>query len=335
MLLAAGVQDLSADRAPETHPMPIPPTNPRAHTLSRRTLLAGSIGLAAPWLAGSAAADAPRMRPAHRDGALLTTQLGTLPIVLSAPHGGGVRVPGSTGRTRGVVVRDLRTAEIALLCAQRLTDLLGGLPSLVIAQFSRRDADANRAPDEASECEPARLQYDAFHAALRRAVDQAREDHGRALLLDIHGQSREPDAIARGTRTGRTVSALLRAFGPEALEGPDSILGRLAATGYRILPDPNPDDDRVETETIFNGGHIVAAYGSHEPDGIDAVQLELGADLRTPDRLVKTARDLADATAVFARRYMLPEPAVSPAPPARRPDAQTPPKRASARPRGG
>ena len=272
-------------------------------TLSRRSMLAASIttAIAAPHLL-ACQPDAPAATPADT---LMTTHLGSLPIVLSAPHGGVVRVPGSRDRTRGTLVRDMRTAEVTLLLAQRLADLLGALPSMVVAQFSRRDLDPNREPSGAYENEPAARQYDAYHAALRRAVDQARIANPAALLLDIHGQSRRADAVYRGTRTGRTVARLLDAHGPDALEGPDSLFGRLSAAGWPTLPETTQDDD-IETETDFNGGHIVAHYGSHNDEGIDAIQIELGSDFRHPDRLVRTAHTLADAVAHAARRYIIP-----------------------------
>ncbi|MBL8991310.1 MAG: N-formylglutamate amidohydrolase [Phycisphaerae bacterium] len=273
---------------------------------------------------------APAQLPAPpelvRPADLVSAQRGDLPIILSAPHGGGVRIPGSTGRTRGVTVRDLRTAEAALLTAQRLTERLGAKPYFVIAQFSRKDADANRAPDDgqAFENDPARAAYDAYHAALRAAVDECRARFGVAILIDLHGQARVPGAIVRGTRNGKTVESLLRRHGPAALTGPDSLFGRLKAAGYTVLPDlppdpngadakadapdpqPEPDADApAGRETFLDGGYIVAAYGSHTPHGVDAIQVELGAQ-RTDD-LLKLARTLGDCIAGFYESFIRPD----------------------------
>lgn len=262
--------------------------------------------------------------------ALLTTQRGTLPIILSAPHGGSVRVPGSRDRTQGVTVRDDMTAEVALLVAQRLTTKLGAKPSFVIAQFSRKDVDANRAPDsnEAFENDAAKAQYEAYHAALRTLVDESRaahpgaDNHPRALLIDLHGQKREPDAIVRGTRDGKSVAHLIARAGEAAITGPESICGLLRTKGYRVLPEddalPAPavpgTPDATEpnqsppatppanprhplNETFFDGGYIIAHYGAQNLGGIDAIQLELGR-MRSTDTL-KLSRDLADAIAAF------------------------------------
>lgn len=238
-----------------------------------------------------------------RAGDLLTTQRGTIPIILTAPHGGTIRVPGSADRTTGITVRDTHTAEIALLVAQRLTERLGQRPYLVIAQFSRKDADANRAPGEAYENDAARAQYDAFHAAVRDAVDECRRLHGRAILLDIHGQARVPGAIVRGTRNGRTVTALRERHGDRAVEGPDSLFGLLRAAGYATLPEPGTPESGLGRETFFDGGFIVEHYGSHQPTGVDAIQVEIGSEFRSPSPWT-FARILADAAARFYETFV-------------------------------
>ncbi len=45
-------------------------------------------------------------------------------------------------------------------------------------------------------------------------------------------------------------------------------------------------------------------YGSHRETGIDAIQLEIGTNLRKLAVLDRTAADLADAIAVFAKEYL-------------------------------
>jgi N-formylglutamate amidohydrolase len=252
--------------------------------------------------------------PLCRAHDLITVQRGTLPIILSAPHGGQARVEGSKDRTRGVLVRDDMTAEIAMLVAQRVTAKLGAKPSYVIAQFSRKDADANRAPEsgEAYENDAAKSPYDAFHHALRTLVDEQRAERGDlgAILIDIHGQKREPEAIVRGTRDGKTVARLVARRGEEALSGPESICGRLRKMGYRVLPEEKSaaDGDRRADarhpldEKFFDGGYIVEHYGSMSPTGIDAIQIELG-EMREKETL-KVARDLGDAIAGFYETYL-------------------------------
>lgn len=194
---------------------------------------------------GAQTAKAPVAGPAanadtelSRPGDLISTQRGCVPVIISAPHGGTIRIPGSKDRLTGVTVRDVNTAEIAMLVAHRVAEKLGGKPYFVIAQFSRKDADPNRSRDEAVENEAAGVQYDAYHAALRRSVDECRAKFGSAILIDIHGQAKRPEAIIRGTRNGKTVQSLLKRHGDAGLVGPHSVFGGLKAKGYTIEPDP-------------------------------------------------------------------------------------------------
>jgi len=236
----------------------------------------------------------PELAPA---AALVTAWRGDLPLILSAPHGGRVRVPGSKQRRRGVTVRDEDTAELALLLAQKLTDELGAKPYVVIAQFSRKDADANRPADEAFENDAAGLHYRAYHDALAQSVAECRRRFGEALLIDLHGQSEDPTVIARGTRDGRTLRRLELRKGKSWLHGPESLGERLRAHGLPVVPIANADGSPAK-ETLFNGGHIVAHYGGIREDGIDAIQFEFG---RQRDDLGALSRECGLAIAAFVR----------------------------------
>jgi N-formylglutamate amidohydrolase len=246
---------------------------------------------------GASPAKSELVRPSD----LVSAQRGDLPIILVAGHGGEARVPGSKDREQGVKVRDANTAELALIAAQSLTGRLGSKPYFVIAQFSRRDADVNRDAGEAYESPAAGEQYNAFHRALKASVDECRARFGWALLIDIHAQAREADAIFRGTRDGRTVKHLLDTLGAEGLIGPDSVVGQLRAAGHHVLPEQGQAAEDVGDETRFDGGFIVAHYGSGNKDGVDSIQFEFGAGkVNAP---LRTGRDLAAAIAHFHTRY--------------------------------
>jgi N-formylglutamate amidohydrolase len=237
---------------------------------------------------------------------LLTVRAGTLPIILSAPHGGRLPIPNVPLR-RGVGVaqfateRDSNTDELAQKIAIRLDHKLGARPYLIIALFDRKYLDANRARALAYESREARPFYDAYHRAVLEGCEAVRKRWGRGLLLDIHGQGSEPDAIFRGTDNGRSVTALERQHSRGALNGEKSIFGQLASKGYKIIP---PVGSR-EPERRYTGGYTTQTYGSYRDTGIDAIQLELGTRLRSRANLQRTADDLADAIIVFAREYLL------------------------------
>jgi len=232
----------------------------------------------------------------------LTVWAGMLPIILTAPHGGRAAVPGIALR-RGLGVaqftteRDSNTAELAELVAAKIEALLGARPFLVVAHFERKFVDVNRAESGAFEVASAKPYYDAYHRAIKEAASRVRQRWGSGLLLDIHGQGTEPETIFRGTNNGRSIASLRRRFGAAAVSGPKSILGHLAAKGYRI----EPSDDH---ERRYTGGYTTQSYGSHRDTEIDAIQLEFGSALRRSANLERTASDFAKAIEIFAGEYL-------------------------------
>ena len=243
-------------------------------------------------------------------GGLVLVGVGSLPIIVSAPHGGREAIPGVTER-RGTDVpqfqsrRDDRTAEVAQSVVGKLKNQLGAAPFSVIAEFHRKYLDANRREQHAYESPAAKVYYDRYHGALRSAVAQVKERWGYGLLLDIHGQSHAEKTIFRGTHNGRSVTGLQRRFGVEAAEGKSSLFGLLQSMGYQVLP-PIGGDPR---EKRYLGGYTTQTYGSHRGTHVDAIQIELGSQLRSREQWQKTATDLAEAIASFSRMYLPLEPA--------------------------
>ncbi len=244
---------------------------------------------------------------------LIHIHSGGIPVVISAPHGGTLPVPDGEPSTEGTTVRDMHTEEIALELARLLEAELGAKPYYAIARYSRRYVDANRGPGlragEAYSGPNSKRVYDAYHGALRSQVDEVRERFGSGLLIDLHGQSRFPDQIIRGTVGGQTVTAMLETHGLEALIGPNSVFGHLHANGYKVEPPVENAPESPADEVHFVGGYIVRAYGSHRENGIDAIQIELGRDYRRPQARDKTAADLAKAIATHVQTYLQTDPA--------------------------
>ena len=241
---------------------------------------------------------------------LVTTQKGTLPIILSAPHGGRKMVPDvperkGIGIANFTTVHDATTAEIAEKCAALLEKQLKGKVWLVIARFDRKYIDANRPREQSYETDKAKPFYDAYHGPLEAACKAVKEKFGRGILLDIHGQGEFPDSICRGTQNGKSVTVLRDRFGWAAVTGKRSILGHMQRSGYKVLPNCEADE-KTKEEPKFNGGYTVTNYGSHTGYAIDAIQLEFGSYLRDreKDKYAKTAEDLADAIARFHDEYL-------------------------------
>jgi N-formylglutamate amidohydrolase len=258
------------------------------------------------WLAFTVLLALSPSLPAQEPAKLVTVRDGDCPIIVAAPHGGRLAVPNvaerkGDGVKKLVTVRDDNTDALAERLEKALEKSLGKRPFVVIARFDRKYIDANRAPKDAYEADAAKPTYDAYHAALRKASQAVQEKWGRGLLVDLHGQGADAAAIFRGTNDGKSVTLLLDRFGRSALVGPKSILGVLAKQGYSVIP---ANDSKDAEDKRFNGGHTVQTYGSKSGNTIDAIQLELGADLRKTKTLDRTASDLAEAISIFAREHL-------------------------------
>jgi len=240
---------------------------------------------------GSGSAPGGSSAPTLDPATYLLIETGTLPIILSAPHGGTAELPGIPERVHGTTVLDTNTLELAQAIQVRLQALMGGRANLVAARASRKQVDFNRAPSEAYESVAAAPLYQAYHSALRSAVEAA-SPSGKALLIDLHGQSEDVRIVFRGTRDGLTADLPL-------LCGSGGFLGELEARGLALNPARPTQAESVE----FKGGHSVAAYGKGSPGGVNAVQLEFGFTFRAnSDALNATAEKVAAALEAHLRQ---------------------------------
>lgn len=220
----------------------------------------------------------------------LMIQQGSLPLVFSVPHGGDVPLADAPERAKGTKVKDDRVNELAAAIQQQLQAKSGRQAYLVGAKISREYVDFNRKAEDAYEAPAAAPVYDEYYAALRSAVDTVRSQPG-ALLVDIHGQSLDKGAIFRGTGSGLT------ACNTPFYGQPDGLINRLEAGGLNVLPKA-----AEEQETRFSGGTIVRVFGYQNPQGLDSVQLEFGANWRAnPERIEHTAAVVADALLAHLR----------------------------------
>jgi hypothetical protein len=88
------------------------------------------------------------------------------------------------------------------------------------------------------------------------------------------------------------------------------LVGLLQAAGYAMLPGGSGKPEHP----AFTGGYTVETYGSHHADGIDAIQLEIVAELRrlaTPR--ARLAADLAAVIASLLPLAPVPDPTAAPA----------------------
>src|SRR5581483_2317574 len=152
---------------------------------------------------------------------LVKTHRGTMPVVLTCPHDGTEQPPGVDARDeqatpdrcgRFTIKSDLQTAFITTSVAQKILDLTGLSPYVVIAKFDRKFIDANR-PRSPLNCfftDPdAKPFYDEYHNRIAGFVNEIRgQNSNHGFLFDIHGKVEIPDDpadIYLGTDNGKSL----------------------------------------------------------------------------------------------------------------------------------
>ena len=263
---------------------------------------------------------------------------GQLPIILSAPHGGGLEAPGIPPRSGEALAkgpsgfftgRDTGTEELAREVVVAIEKRFGKRPYLVASRLHRKYLDPNRPAAIAFDNTAIQPVYDLYHDSLAEYCREVTNQFRVGLLIDIHGQSSRTDTVFRGTKNGLTVSRLREKFGQAAHDGPQSLFGLLQTRGWTVVPDMLGQAVAVDKQPAdkeqagFTGGYIVQTYGSHQSQPIDAMQLEFGASYRTAVQRPKTAAVLADALADYATVYLAIE--VPPRPAELTPESMTKP----------
>jgi hypothetical protein len=221
---------------------------------------------------------------------------GTLPVVISAPHGGALGPSEVATRTWGTLVTDAFTAETLLAVREAFLERTGEAPHIVISHLLRSKLDPNREIGEAAQDDPfAENAWEEFQGFIEIASDRIEADFGRGLYLDLHGHGHaiqrlelgyllsaadlnQDDAALDGiTYSTKSSIAALAGESPRSfsalLRGEASFGAYLDANGVRSVP--SPDDPSPGSDAYFSGGYNTARHGSRTGGRISGIQLEL------------------------------------------------------------
>ncbi len=249
---------------------------------------------------------------------LVKRHRGTMPVILTCPHDGSESPANVTERTNAATpagcdftnTRDNETAAITEAVAQRILDLIGLSPYVVIARFHRRFIDANRSRNCAFNDADARPFYDEYHNRVSAYVNQILDQNeSRGFLFDIHGTrviEQDPADIYLGTANGES---LLPSFDRRDLFKQHGLHGllkwarhRTGAGGsgpvfqYRVSP---ATETTAETSGV-TGGFTVRNYGAL----LNSIQIELASTVRDDgEKQAFVVEDLAFAIMNFVRRH--------------------------------
>ncbi|MFO7893083.1 MAG: Ig-like domain-containing protein [Longimicrobiales bacterium] len=220
---------------------------------------------------------------------------GTLPIILSAGHGGDREPDEIPDRTRGTTITDLYTMELTRAVEEALIARTGGQPHVITSRLDRAKLDPNREIVEAAQGNPyAELAWEEYHGYIDDAAELVTVDHGAGLYLDMHGHGHEilrlelgyllsgaalglSDAQldSRGYADDSSIAALAAAVDVSfsaLLRGEMSLGALLSDRGVRAVPsdeEPAPDGD-----PYFTGGYSTRRHGSWNGGTVSGIQIE-------------------------------------------------------------
>lgn len=254
---------------------------------------------------------------------------GTLPIILTVPHGGDLKPASLLSRRYGVTAKDSNTVELSRLIARELENHYGGRPHLVICLLHRSKLDCNRELAEAAQGDPVAVAaWQRFHAEAEDREQAVIRRHGTGLTLDIHGHRHDDPRVELGYLLSsqvlntasdahldreahyRTLTSLrsLSSLTPHAfsdlIRGPTSLGALLEAKGFNALPSPSkPGPGQA---SYFSGAYDITAHGSRDDNGpINAIQLECPWDgvRDTPVNQRRFAQALAESLGVYFQTH--------------------------------
>ncbi|PAJ76307.1 hypothetical protein CJF42_00490 [Pseudoalteromonas sp. NBT06-2] len=257
------------------------------------------------------------VNPAYAESEnLINFAKGTIPIIITAPHGGSEQPIGveprvgtdMTGNTveRFNIVKDSWTKDIAEDIQAKYIEKYGGIPYIVTAKFHRKYIDANRPEHQAFETEAARPHYENYQNKITEYIEDIKQNFGQGILLDIHGQAQKPSEIIRGTRNGISVENLIATHGWNAVVGNYGFFGLLEEQGFNVEPSNQqiPTITTPAPEGSLSGGTTVKFNGSHNILGLDAIQFEIGSDIRFSESLRNSFTDnMSDNINTFMSYY--------------------------------
>jgi len=222
---------------------------------------------------------------------------GTLPIILTVPHGGTLKPDNVLARRYGVTGIDSNTIPLAEIIIEELAARFGGKPHAIISRLSRSKLDPNREIGEAAQGDPTAIAaWHRFHDSAQKACDTVMKKNGVGLLLDIHGHHHLDQRVELGYMVKGDIlkhsdaelnadAALIastcirdldkrspQSFA-ELVRGPQSLGGLLEYRGFRCLPSPTKASPAFMAG-YFSGVYDVAAHGSCNGGTVSAIQVE-------------------------------------------------------------
>ena len=222
---------------------------------------------------------------------------GTIPLVISVPHGGMLECEDLPRRVRGILGIDKGTIELArdlMECFENIAEKSGSVgkkPSYIISNVRRNKIDLNRPENKAHDISSslARQIYQFYHEKILQFVTENLKIFHYSLLIDIHGFEshkrpqgyRDVDVIL-GTDNLKT---MFSAPVPKK-NWNKNIRGKIINKFLEMNIPIAPGRQRRE-EYVLTGGFTVLKYGASQIPSSQAIQIEFSDRIRYIDENLK------------------------------------------------
>jgi len=222
---------------------------------------------------------------------------GTIPLIISVPHGGKLECNDIPKRLTGILGIDKGTIELARDLMEYFENIaykdgfVGKKPSYIISNVRRNKIDLNRSEDKAHDINSslARQIYQFYHDKIRQLITENLKIFHYSLLIDIHGFEshkrpqgyRDVDVIL-GTDNLKTMFSTL----VPKKNWNKNIRGKIINKFLEINIPIAPGRQRRE-EYVLKGGFTVLKYGASEIPNSQAIQIEFSDRIRYIDENLK------------------------------------------------
>ena len=222
---------------------------------------------------------------------------GSIPLIISVPHGGSLMIEGIPDRVEGIHGIDKNTVNIACSLRKKISKLFSlnqentKVPSYIISKVHRIKIDFNRKASKAfnKESNLANKIYHSFHKTLLDLVSYNLGKFNRSLLVDIHGFEKKKRPIGfrdvelvLGTNNFKSMfsTVLPKKDWSKNLRG--NIIRKFNELDIAIAP-----GHPRRREYVLTGGYIVNNYGARKIKNSQTIQIEFSDKIRLKDDILK------------------------------------------------
>jgi hypothetical protein len=241
---------------------------------------------------------------------------GNMPLIISVPHGGYEKTDSIPERMGHYAKnQDIYTIEIAYIIYDRVFELYGRHPHIIINHLHRTRLDANRNIKEAAGGnKDAERIWTIYHGFIDSIANVLTAEYGKGLFIDLHGHRHKLERMELGYLLSAEElqmedellnSGLLNEYSSirylldnneQGLQATDIIYGEyslgklLTERGQPCMPSMKARNP-LTGEPYFSGGYNTMRHGSFHGGTIDGIQIEVDLHTRSNKKMQKNAAE--------------------------------------------